>query len=178
MKVVGLLLIFIIIANAVGYKLTDIDEPDVILDETGLHWEIDSWGSECHFDENEKAMICKITNQWGAFGFKTKNYYNEGTLYVNMKVSKPEDHLNIHCRNRPTDPDYYNINGDISMSNEYEDYYFTIPNFIEFDGAPFQRLAIQEASNKDNSEYNTFYIKKIVYYPKECKYFFLFKFFN
>jgi len=178
MKVVGLLLIFIIIANAVGYKLTDIDEPDVILDETGLHWELANWGSECLFDKNEKAMICKITEQWGAFSFQTKNYYNEGTLYVNMKVSKPEDHLNIHCQNRPINP-YYNIFvHDISMSNEYKDYYFTIPNYIEFDGAPFQKLAIQEASNEENSEYNTFYIKKIVYYPKECKYFFLFKFFN
>jgi len=187
MKLIALLPVFLAAVNAATIRedaagdippidtpstdttLTKIENPDVILEDGVLKWTEASWGiSEgCKLDENEKALVCKLDQQWGGFGFKTENKYNKGTLSITMKVSKPEDYVQMQCQGRPVSPGYYNFAEGISMKDEYDTYNFTIPDFLKIDGAPFQYVVIQEGSNekRGDNDYNTFYIKNIVYYP-------------
>jgi len=187
MKLIALLPVFLAAVNAgtirdepagdipdlpsspIDTTITQIEKPDVIVDNGKLNWIYDGWGvenNECKEDETEKALVCKIVSQWGAFGFRTENKYNKGTISVTMKVSKPEDYVQMQCQNRPNSPGYHNFADGIIMTEEYKEYNYTLPDYIELDGAPVQRLAIQEGSNREGGNYNTFYIKRLVYYPE------------
>jgi len=183
MKLIALLPVFLAAVNAgairdepagdipnlpstpIDTTITQIEKPDVIVDDGKLYWKPAGWGSECAENETEKAYVCKIKEQWAGFGFETSNKYNEGRLSVIMKVSKPDDPVQIQCQNRPGNPNWDNFVEGLMMTDEYVEYNFTIPDYIAKDGAPVQRLVIQEGSNRESGDYNTFYIKKLVYYP-------------
>jgi len=138
-----------------SYQTTHIDEPDVILDENGLHWQENSWSSTCNFQSLSSAMVCTFQGSWGAFSFSTQNYYNAGTLYINMKVSNPERQIQIQTHH--PNGSYVNIHT-FKATDEYLDYYISVPNNEQY---ATNRFAIQEASQQEN----TYYIRKIIYYP-------------
>jgi len=92
---------------------------------------------------------------WPGFAFKTENAYNAGTLLINMKVLNPDQNINILSFD--TGENYHNIHT-FKATTEYADYPIAVPSFEEF---ATYKYAIQEASQQDN----TYYIRKIVYYP-------------
>jgi len=141
------------------YETTHLDEPEVILDEDGLHWEESSWGStKCNF---ESVMICSfegILNGWPGFGFTKKDIqFDSGTLVIVMKVLNPNKNINIICF------DINNKNYDVKTitdaTTDYKEYQIKL---LHFEDVPTVRYAIQEASQSAN----TYYIKNIIYYPE------------
>ncbi|KAG4082945.1 hypothetical protein H8356DRAFT_1751806, partial [Neocallimastix lanati (nom. inval.)] len=134
--------------------VTYLDHADVIIDESGLHWEDASWGrTSCRF-QRSNGMVCSFVgenNAWPAFSFKTDNHYSKGTLVINMKVSNPDLLINILAYD--INENYYSI-GNFRATTEYEDYTIEVPARIN---SLIYRFAIQEVSNQDN----TYYIKKI-----------------
>jgi len=164
MKLFALLLIFIAAANAVDiivetsptFDVTPLSEPEVILDEEGLHWEENSWGSNCIFKDDIDAMECTLEGAWPAFAFENKNFkLYSGVLVVNMKVENPDQPIQIQIYY--TNGNYESISS-FYATMEYVDYIFPIPYNTDI---PINKFAIQEASQQKN----TFYIRKVVYYP-------------
>jgi len=142
------------------YNLTIIDKPDVILDSNGLHWKDTSWGDmECEFQTVISTMVCTFFGKkdaWPAFSFKNvNNNYNGGTLYINMKVLYPDQ--NIQILKSKGSGNYLNILT-FRATTEYEDYYIDVPSSIT---EATYKFAVQEATQQDN----TYYFKKIIYYP-------------
>ncbi|ORX43609.1 hypothetical protein BCR36DRAFT_360758 [Piromyces finnis] len=141
------------------YDVTPLEEPDVILDSEGLHWQDASWGStSCEFQTLSSAMECSFEGKqgsWPGFGFLTQNDYNGGTLLINMKVQNPDQNINILSFDRTEK--YYNVNS-FKATTEYAYYAIAIPSV---ETSPTYKFAIQEASQQDN----TYYIRSIVYYP-------------
>jgi len=147
------------IEDELQYEVTKIDKPDVILDSNGLHWTENSWGNTiCEFKSISSAMECTFEGQQNSypyFGFKTENSYNGGTLLINMKVLNPD--LNINILSIDT-AENYNIIYTFKATTEYTDYPIQIPSFKKY---ATYKYAIQEVSQQNN----TYYIRKIVYYP-------------
>ncbi|KAL6602066.1 hypothetical protein LY90DRAFT_703292 [Neocallimastix californiae] len=141
------------------YDITHIEEPDVILDNTGLIWDDDSWGNTyCEFQVINENMECSFKGKkglWPAFSFKTTNNYDAGTLVIVMKVLEPDKNINILSFDRSEN--YHNVIS-IKATTEYDEYRITMPSFENY---ATYRYAIQEASQSDN----TYYIKSIIYYP-------------
>jgi len=141
------------------YDITHIEEPDVILNSTGLIWEDSTWGSTtCEFQVINNNMECSFVGKqgsWPAFAFQTPNDYDAGTLVIVMKVLEPEKNINILSFERTES--YHNVIT-FKASTEYDEYRIEMPSF---ENSATYKYAIQEASQSDN----TYYIKSIVYYP-------------
>jgi len=138
------------------YELTIIDEPDVILDELGLHWNECSWKCICKFNYDDGFEECVFNEIYSAFSFQTSNNYNAGTLLINMRSSQPDNLIQIQTHH--PNGDFENVESIQNPSTDYTDYYIKIPDNKKY---PTNRFAIQEASKNDD----TIYIRKIVYYP-------------
>jgi len=138
-----------------NYEISYIDEPDVIIDETGVHWTESHWNGKCTFDSILSIEECYFINKWGGASFGRNKNYNAGTLYINMKALYPDRVIQIQVYYPNQE---YKVIASFYASDEFEDYYITIPdNKVN----PIVRLAIQEGSQQEN----TYYIKKMVYYP-------------
>jgi len=140
------------------FEVKEPEGPVVILDETGLHWNDASWGStNCNFVKINEEMQCTLEGAWPAFSFQDNSWaLSGGTLVVTMKVANPDQPVQIQIHYKVT-ANYQNI-ASFSASSEYRDEVFQIPDITE---NGIDRFAIQEASQQKN----TFYIKKIVYFP-------------
>jgi len=173
MKLLSLLPIFIVAANAAAIhdKRAD-NQPIVILDENEPHLKTDkfedgSWGSTCNWSNTEGAMVCEITDVWGAYAAHPKLSYTGGTLAITMKVKDKNKKVQLQC-SRPSDPDpkkrYDNFATNIEWNTEYQEKTFDVPDYVNDSKYtthdPVMSLAIQATGEK-----NTFYIKKMVYTP-------------
>jgi len=101
-------------------------------------------------------MECSFQGSYGAFSFQSNRNFNAGTLYVNMKVLYPNRMVTIQVHH--PNQSYENVYSIPDATNEYTDYYIPIPSNKN---QPTNRFAIQEGSEQEN----TFFIRKIIYYP-------------
>jgi len=137
-------------------------QPIVVVDENGINPSLEpkSWGfSTCDYDEKEGAVVCKITQEWGAFAFQTPDSYIGGKLFATMKV-KDEGTVQFQTQFQAP-PGYFNFHS-FTCTTDYKDYEQVIGDNPSFSG-PVNVYAIQDASQNNN----TLYIKKVIFYPPE-----------
>jgi len=144
--------------TGLNYEITHLTEPDVILDENGLsyNWQENSWSCTCSRQPTSGATECSFQGSYGAFSFQTNRNLDAGTLYINMKVLYPNRMVTIQVHH--PNNDYENVYQIPDATTEYRDYYVDIPSNRN---QPTTRFAIQEGSEQEN----TYYIRKIIYYP-------------
>jgi len=141
-----------------NYEVTYLTQPEIIYDEHGFRndWRENNWSCTCSPQLTTGAMECSFQGSYGAFSFQSNRNFNAGTLYVNMKVLYPNRMVTIQVHH--PNQSYENVYSIPDATNEYTDYYIPIPSNKN---QPTNRFAIQEGSEQEN----TFFIRKIIYYP-------------
>jgi len=145
-----------------NYEITYLDKQEIILDKNGLSWtEDNSNNTSCNFNSSNSEMTCTVdVDELSYFGFKKDTYkLNGGTLIINMKDLDPNKSIRIKIYY--IDGNYLNIDV-FEADTNYKYYIFNIPSYHSL---PFYKFAIQD----DSQEGNTFYIKEIIYYPKNIE---------